>query len=976
LEVRQPKHVSHGCHLNYHFYNAYTKLAVYSNGTTPASRAHTSAHSVTLSTTNPSQTDGVAKYIMEGLGAQTEDQRAQTNKSDLPTLTGRPLPSDVPLNATWTSYTFASDTQRPDNAISWSSSMPKVEKCWSDIVEWRKSSVSWWNHNYAGRTVAGPVTMSTTLRSYNSTITTTKYPSSVSAYTLCDGSPRVDASPMTGTTVSILSTDARTLPQIANWSTTVPIWSVPQPCDPSPEVCRLWYYHSNILDISDNELLQQCGRPTAYNESCVIRGGPIELIYWPVPPKVELCENNATRLLGPTVFASNTSALAEVPETITTLGHTFTSGTVYLSFSTLYASWDGFWDRVGPDFSDLIVPLPSSSIFTQCGGARYARNHGTPLNYADLNWPVPASAYSCQARCDPVGEPICPMCEHTAIPTTGECGTIWSDVNPNLAMPTEIRDLVPEWSTCLMYNDRIPNFWFDPPIALTKQTAIAVPTPHAQPTTEPAAPSSTLPSAVPTETGADTAYSETISTSIVSESEISKTSATTEAVATSHVSASTSDQNNNNPKEQTSAPEIAHTSEGQVPAKGAVPDESTHGSPTTVSSALPPTALTTNEAPVFTYDPTTSLADPETAIESSPNDPTTSKSLDALSVLQSALSHPSSADPTLKTTVEGGTSIFEPTTSGSLNALSVLESALPHVGTVESTPGSIGIDLGSGSVFFPLPTHAPDAESLTAISQPAEDTATTALPTAVILSASGSDAVLSLGTDGVAVIDPTRTTFVSLPEATISSLLSSIRSAGSPTQQKPSTTASPDSSTHTSQTGSTFISSNPPLSATPQTQHQHPQPTLLTLSSLTITALPSAYTISSKTLLPTSEALTLPQGEVLSYAKSGLVVVNPSGGTELLSTITTKNNTLESASTETSSMLEPLPSVVVQTGLGSDDSSGSSGSEMSGESSATGAASSTGSGEAGGEVANGAGRPVVRSVVVALVMFMTAVFIV
>jgi hypothetical protein len=943
---------------------------------------------------------------MEGLGAQTGNQIAQPNESELPALTGRPLPADVPSNATWTSYTFASDTQRPDNAISWSSSMPKVEKCWSDIVEWRKSSVSWWNHNYAGRTVAGPVTMSTTLRSYNSTITTTKYPSSVSAYTLCDGSPRVDASPMTGTTVSILSTDTRTLPQIANWSTTVPIWSVPQPCDPSPEVCRLWYYHSNILDISDNELLQQCGRPTAYNESCVIRGGPIELIYWPVPPKVELCENNATRLLGPTAFASNTSALAEVPETITTLGHTFTSGTVYLSFSTLYASWDGFWDRVGPDFSDLIVPLPSSSIFTQCGGARYARNHGTPLNYADLNWPVPASAYNCQARCDPVGEPICPMCEHTAIPTTGECGTIWSDVNPNLAMPTEIRDLVPEWSTCLMYNDRIPNFWFDPPIALTKQTAIAVPTPHVQPTTEPAAPSSTLPSAVPTETGADTTYSETTSTTIVGGGGASKTSTTSEAVATSHTSVSTGDQDNEDPKEPTSTSRDSHTSDGSVPSEGQVPSESAvpgggaHSSPTTVSSALLPTALTTNEAPVFTYDPSTFSADPETAIQGSPNDPTTSKSLDALSVLQSALSHPDSADPTFKTTVEGGASLLEPTTSSSLNALSVLESALPHVGTAEPTPGSIGIDLGSESMFFPLPTLATDAESPTATSQPAEDTTTTALPVGVVLSASGSDAVLSLGTDGVAVIDPTRTTFVSLPEATMSMLLSSIGSVDKTDQQKTSTAASQDKSLHlSSQTSSTFIYSPLPPSSTsihasatteapnrsskaPSATSQNlPHPTPLAFGSLTITAftasnLPSALIVSDETLRPSGEALTLPQGEVLSYATSGLVVLQPSGGTRLLSTVTARNHTHETSSTETSSVLEPLPSVVGHTQQATEDSSGSTSTEMTGKASATMTASSTGSGEAGSEVANEAGRPVVRSMVMALVMFATVVFVV
>jgi hypothetical protein len=78
-------------------------------------------------------------------------------------------------------------------------------------------------------------------------------------------------------------------------------------------------------------------------------------------------------------------------------------------------------------------------------------------------------------------------------------------------MTIEIRDLVPELSTCLMYNDRIPNFWFDPPIALTKQTVMTVQTPYAKPAMESAASSSTISSAVPIETGSDPDYSETMS---------------------------------------------------------------------------------------------------------------------------------------------------------------------------------------------------------------------------------------------------------------------------------------------------------------------------------------------------------------------------------------------------------------------------------------------------------------------------------
>jgi hypothetical protein len=852
-------------------------------------------HSTQEAATVTSQTDGIANYIMQGLDVQTGTEATSSTDSALPVLTN-PLPTGIPANATWSSFTYAADTHRPDKTIIWSSSMPKVEKCWSDIVKWRRSSVDWWNQNYRGRTVAGPVTTTTWFEYWNSTFKVTSYPSSVSAYTLCDGSPRVNVNPVTKTTVSTLSTYSYTRATIANQSSTFPIWEEPQPCDPDPETCRLWYYHSNIIDMNEDELLQQCGRPTNYNESCVIVGGPIELIYWPVPPKVELCENNATRVLGPTTFASNTSALSEVPETITTLGHTFTSGTVYLSFSTLYASWDGFWNHVGPNFTDLIVPLPSSSLFSQCGGARSARNHGTPLNYADLNWPVPASAYGCQARCDPVGEPICPGCEYTAVPTTGECGTIWSDINPNLAMPTEIRDLVPEWSTCLMYNDRIPNFWFDPPIALTKQTAIALPTLRVQPTTESAAPSSTFSSAVPAETGTDPAYPEITTAAKPSGDSIPETSIATNPTATSPASASTEAEDTGNQHEPSSTSEDPHSSQNSIPDKGA------DTSPATVFSGSSPTAVTGHEPPLFTYDPITSLADPET-------------------------------------TVGDNTAVLDPTTSGSLNALSVLESAMSQLSTAEPTSDtheSIVINISSSEVvFFPLPTKTTGAQVSELPTHTGEDPDPTASSTGVLLSASGSDVVLSIGTNGVAVINSSHTSYVSLPEATISSLLSGGGQAYEPSTpssllEEPTSGTAPATeidpnlpiTSQTSYAGSSFSYSplSPSLISTgAEDKPASPTQTLLAAGSLTTTAdavpttLSSAALISGTTLSAGGPAITLPQSQVVSFAPdgTGLVVVHPSGGgSQVLSIISvTSSSHHKPHATETTS---ELPSVLVQ----------------------------------------------------------------
>lgn len=970
---------------------------VYSNATTQTSSGTTEPSSIQIATTTSSQKDEYANYIMQGLSGQTGTQGAQSKVSALPDLTGRPLPTGIPSNASWSTMVLKPNTYRPDRSISWSSSMPSVQKCWSDIVTWRRSSVDWWRDNYVGRTVSGPVVSSTWLQYWNSTMKVTSYPSSVSAYTLCDGSPRVDVSPVTKTTVSTLSTYTESSTRIANWSSVWPEWDEPQPCDATPDMCRLWYYHSNIQEVAEDELLQQCGRPTNSNESCVIKGGPIELIYWPVLPRADLCDNNATRVLGPTAFASNTSAVGEAPATITTLGHTFTSGNVYLSFSTLFASWDGFWNHVGPNFTDLIVPLPSSSLFSQCGGARSARNHGTPLNYEDLNWPVPASAYSCQARCDPVGEPICPGCEYTEVPTTGECGTIWSDINPNLAMPTEIRDLVPEWSTCLMYNDRIPNFWFDPPIALTKQSAIAVPTLHVEPTTEPAAPSSTLPSAVPAETGADTVYFESTSTSATSRDSIPETSVAAGATSTSHASANTEGQVDQDPNEASKTPEETTSSQHSTSDKGA------GTSPTSVLSASPPTAVTEHGSPVLTYDPIASSGDPNTAIDHSTaiNDPTTSGSLNALSVLQSALSQLSTAQPTV------------------------------------NTPEPIVIDISSSKVVFvPLPTTTTDAQSQE-VSNPIEQnpgqTASSAAA-GVSFSASGSDALLSNGTNGVAIIDPSRTTYISLPEATINSILS----ATAQTRDTTSTPTSPQESKSPTNTALPENNNDPPNSFvySPSSEPTTTRSTthlILAFGSLTLTAsaIPhhpsssaAAVLISGTTLTLNGPALTLSHGgEIVSFAPGGssLVVLQPSGGgTQALSTVSgtasssagdegsasasatgtgtgtgsaTTTSDLpvvveqpssetgsgsaqkgsSSSSTASSVTSSELPVVVEQPGSGESSTDGSSSAASTAASTSTG----TGSGEEEVDSSNGAGIPTRQGLsAVVFAMFVIAVLLV
>ncbi|KAH0366310.1 hypothetical protein KCU65_g5519, partial [Aureobasidium melanogenum] len=283
----------------------------------------------------------------------------------------------------------------------------------------------------------------------------------------------------------------------------LPTYSATKPCKPSPEECEYLYYHSG-LSWDDITLMALCGSPAHLGLPCLIMGGPVQLAYFPVTTVgSDKCENNGSTI-------TNTGG----PTAVEALGTTLTSGSVYLSFKSLYAFQEGFGERIGPAFTDFIMPLPSSAISTQCGGWFSAQGSGTPLNYADLNFPWPASAYNCMNRCRT--DLSFTISNGTGVRWTPppQCSTIWSDLNPILAMPTEVRNLVPAWSTCSMWDAALPNFVFDPPRALVAGTTVATPTPawmH-QDSSTPASPAATSYTALP-ETLASTPTSSTATSS-------------------------------------------------------------------------------------------------------------------------------------------------------------------------------------------------------------------------------------------------------------------------------------------------------------------------------------------------------------------------------------------------------------------------------------------------------------------------------
>jgi hypothetical protein len=144
--------------------------------------------------------------------------------------------------------------------------------------------------------------------------------------------------------------------------------------------------------------------------TCTISGGHVELLYWPVPA-------SPTPAPLPSGMFANTSAPASVtaPASFVIEGVTITSPSVAISFETAYAMNDCN-KTVGAAHTGSILILPPgdvSSLLMGGGiggmpGQTYVKDGetrvgpyfaATKLNYADLNWPYPLSAWLQQPRC-------------------------------------------------------------------------------------------------------------------------------------------------------------------------------------------------------------------------------------------------------------------------------------------------------------------------------------------------------------------------------------------------------------------------------------------------------------------------------------------------------------------------------------------------------------------------------------------------
>ncbi|KAF2167171.1 hypothetical protein M409DRAFT_54362 [Zasmidium cellare ATCC 36951] len=441
-------------------------------------------------TPSQSPTPGLGNYILHGLGRAFSGSPTPAASMSTSTVATTSDPGPPP----WT-------VSVPKSNIAWSGDfnpdyVTHAQSCWDVYTSWY---ASWYASSISGKTT---IINSTSLATF--TTSSTIYPAgNISTYKLCDGTPRAHYSPSTTVFVTTLTEVFSNIVK-----TTSPVIPEPQ-CRPNQDDCAVLYYGTNLTDYSDRDfarvrLYGACGDPLDSTFPCLIQGGPVQLLYFPVT-------TTGGGLCGPDgTIVTPTSA----PKPITTLGTTLFPDSVYISFETLYAAYRPFTGpggaaaQIGPTFSNTIMAFKSQEISTNCYATWWNQTQtsipgygpGTQLNFADLNSPVSASAYECQNQCLDYSVPYTGGEYVTQYLQPNWCETILDNFNPLIAVPTRLRDMVPEWKKCKFWSPRQANVIFDPPQALTEASLEAKPTAPPGYSNPSPSPTPTPPVALPTGT--------------------------------------------------------------------------------------------------------------------------------------------------------------------------------------------------------------------------------------------------------------------------------------------------------------------------------------------------------------------------------------------------------------------------------------------------------------------------------------------
>ncbi|KAI7277981.1 hypothetical protein KC345_g6249 [Hortaea werneckii] len=246
--------------------------------------------------------------------------------------------------------------------------------------------------------------------------------------------------------------------------------------------------------IKEESVTQSSVDPLTYNSVvvgapvCAVTAVSVKLLYWPVSTASDNdCQNTvSTMTMGPTI--------AGKPNTFVLRNTTLTSPTVYMEFDGTWA-YENNGTMVTSE-SRLLLPHNSTDVSSLCGRTGAWDSLTLPVNYADFNHPVPASAYRCQQKCFwesssaiystsyiAYGNTSFPSSSilsiHSTWPTENLCTTIWDDFAPQLAIPAAFSTIAPVMevgngiSCTFTFNSDA--LIYDPPSALTQASSLVMP---------------------------------------------------------------------------------------------------------------------------------------------------------------------------------------------------------------------------------------------------------------------------------------------------------------------------------------------------------------------------------------------------------------------------------------------------------------------------------------------------------------------
>ncbi|KAL0260927.1 hypothetical protein SLS55_004619 [Diplodia seriata] len=317
-----------------------------------------------------------------------------------------------------------------------------MRSCESAKRAWYTASDDWYWASHASYSYSSTTTYDTVwLGNYTGPLST-----------FCDGVPRASGPAPTTTTLGQIYVNS--IP---------PAFPSPSPtctfdyrgCELVVESYRSWYATSHpatvdpplppLCEWGPNECIIPAGE-----QHCRLDAGEVKLIFWPQSKDPsQLCASNG---VPKTPAPTPTTPVIAISD-----NYTFTSPSVYLSFKQLqglpcYKTWHS-----------AIVPVPSTAISSLVFGQTSPIERTTSVNWADMNSPVPLSAYQAQQSCWDNWLGV----RGTAAGGDG-CSTVYDDYLPWLALPTE-----PAYFTAVdpLFANCSDLFWrkyvFDPPYYLT-----------------------------------------------------------------------------------------------------------------------------------------------------------------------------------------------------------------------------------------------------------------------------------------------------------------------------------------------------------------------------------------------------------------------------------------------------------------------------------------------------------------------------